>query len=230
MQGRSRIVAAFTETDVSVGDFEHPAWTTAQPAFIRRYWSGADAPPSRHAEVRIIWSAEALTVRFECKQTEPLLINDSPQLDKKTIGLWERDVCEFFLAPDLARPNRYLEFEVAPTGEWLDLAIELINGVRHTDWEFRSRMTAAARGGGEQVMIGMRLPWSESLPWPQVGDVWRANLFRCLGLGNERYLAWQPTGTPQPNFHVPEAFGRLEFAEQDGPGERSGRSHDYEEV
>jgi hypothetical protein len=211
MQDRSTIVAPFTETDVSVAAFDHPAWATAQPAYIHRYWSGADAPPPRHAEARIIWSAEALTVRFECKQTEPLLINTLPQLEKKTIGLWERDVCEFFVAPDAAQPQRYLEFEVAPTGEWLDLAIELIDGVRYTDWEFHSGMTAAAHVAGEQVLIGMRLPWSESLPQPQVGDVWRANLFRCVGWGDERYLAWQPTGTLQPNFHVPEAFGRLEF-------------------
>lgn len=211
MQDRSTIVAPFTETDVSVADFDHPVWATAQPAYIHRYWSGADAPPSRHAEARIIWSAEALTVRFECEQTEPLLVSPIPQLQEKTIGLWERDVCEFFVAPDAAQPQRYLEFEVAPTGEWLDLAIELIGGVRNTDWEFHSGMTAAAHVAGEQLLIGVRLPWSESLPQPQAGDVWRANLFRCVGSGDERYLAWQPTGTLQPNFHVPEAFGQLEF-------------------
>lgn len=211
MPNRSTIVAPFKKTNISVGDFEHPAWATAQPAYIHRYWSGADAPPSRHAEARIIWSADALTVRFECEQTEPLLVNPDPKLNEKTTGLWERDVCEFFVAPDPAQPNRYLEFEVAPTGEWLDLAIELTDGVRHTDWEFHSGMTAAARVAGEQVMVGMRLPWSESLPQPQVGSVWRANLFRCVGLGDERYLGWQPTGTLQPNFHLPEAFGRLEF-------------------
>ena len=211
MQNRSTIVAPFTKTDVSVGDFEHPAWATAQPAYIHRYWSGAAAPPSRHSEARILWSAEALTVCFGCNQTEPLLVHPAPQLTEKTTGLWERDVCEFFVAPDPARPNRYLEFEVAPTGEWLDLAIELIAGVRHTNWEFHSGMTAAARVTAKQVMIGMRLPWGESLPQPRVGSVWRANLFRCVGLGDERYLAWQPTGTLQPNFHVPEAFGKLEF-------------------
>jgi hypothetical protein len=211
MQDRTAIVAPFTETDISVGDFAHPAWSAAKAAFIHRYWSGADAPLSCHAEARIIWSADSLTVRFECQQTEPPIINPIPQLKQKTIGLWERDVCEFFVAPDAAQPNRYLEFEVAPSGEWLDLAIELIDGARHTDWEFDSGMRAAARVAGEQLLVGMRLPWSQSLPRPQPGDVWRANLFRCIGTGDERYLAWQPTGTPQPNFHVPEAFGRLEF-------------------
>jgi hypothetical protein len=211
MQDRPAIVAPFTETDISVGDFQHTAWSNAKPAFIHRYWSGADAPPSHHAEARIIWSAAALTVRFECRQTDPPIVSPLPQLQQKTIGLWERDVCEFFVAPDAAQPNRYLEFEVAPTGEWLDLAIELIEGLRHTDWEFHSGIKVAAHVAGEQVLLGMRLPWSRSLQRPQVGDVWRANLFRCIGAGDERYLAWQPTGTLQPNFHVPEAFGRLEF-------------------
>lgn len=211
MHDRRTIVAPFIEIEISVGDFENPAWSAAKPSFINRYWSGADAPASRHAEARIMWSAAALIVRFECQQNERPIVSPLPQLQQKTIGLWERDVCEFFVAPDAAQPNRYLEFEVAPTGEWLDLAIELINGVRHTDWQFHSGMTAAARVAGEQVLVGMRLPWSESLPRPQVGDVWRANFFRCTGPGDERYLAWQPTGTLQPNFHVPEAFGRLEF-------------------
>lgn len=211
MKDRSTIVAQFTNIEVSVGDFDHPVWENAQPAYIRRYWSGAAAPPSRHAEAHIVWSAEALTLRFECQQTEPPIVSPLPQIQQKTIGLWERDVCEFFVAPDPAQPNRYLEFEVAPTGEWLDLAIELIDGERHTNWEFPSGMKAAARIGDNQIMLGMQLPWSESLPHPHVGDVWRANLFRCVGVGAERYLAWQPTETPEPNFHVPEAFGYLKF-------------------
>ena len=211
MRTDTTIAAPFTGTDVPVGDFDHPAWETVLPAYIYRYWSGAEAPPSRHAEARTIWSEQSLTARFVCRQNEPLVVSPNPQLREKTIGLWERDVCEFFVAPDAAQPHRYLEFEVAPTGEWLDLAIELINGVRHTDWEFHSGMTAAARVSNDEVTIAIQIPWSRSLPKPNAHDVWRANLFRCLGLGSERYLAWQPTRTPEPNFHVPEAFGWLEF-------------------
>jgi alpha-galactosidase len=211
MQPDATIVAPFVESEVGVADLDYSAWAAAQPVHIRRYWSGAEAPPSRHAEARIIWSTEALTVRFHCKQAEPLVVSSFPQFSEKTIGLWERDVCEFFVAPDSTQPNRYLEFEVAPSGEWLDLAIELIDGVRHTDWEFHSGMSAAASVAHDQVTIAMRLPWSRSLPKPNAHDVWSINLFRCIGLGPERYLAWQPTRTAEPNFHVPEAFGQLEF-------------------
>jgi len=43
--------------------------------------------------------------------------------------------------------------------------------------------------------------------------VWRANFYRVEGRAEPRtYLAWQPTHTPEPNFHVPGAFGRMRFA------------------
>jgi alpha-galactosidase len=43
--------------------------------------------------------------------------------------------------------------------------------------------------------------------------IWRANFYRVEGTKEPRaYLAWQPTHTPQPNFHVPSAFGKLRFA------------------
>src|SRR6266850_1060326 len=42
---------------------------------------------------------------------------------------------------------------------------------------------------------------------------WRVNFFRVEGASEPRfYSSWQPTYTPQPNFHVPEAFGNLQFA------------------
>jgi alpha-galactosidase len=43
---------------------------------------------------------------------------------------------------------------------------------------------------------------------------WRVNFYRVEGPSEPRfYSAWQPTGTPVPNFHVPEAFGILIFAD-----------------
>jgi hypothetical protein len=73
-------------------------------------------------------------------------------------------------------------------------------------------MTAAARIEEGRVMIAMRVPWEAFPRAPQAGERWRANLFRCVGKGDQRgYLAWQPTHTERPNFHVPKAFGTLRF-------------------
>lgn len=205
------IEALYSEIDPSVRDFDHPHWNRAQPIRIAKHWSGEEAPASRHAEGRIIWSDESLVVRFVCNQIEPVIVSPTPQLTKKTIGLWDRDVCEIFVAPDTSRPNYYFEFEAAPNGEWVDLAIELGPTERQTDKGFHSGMTTSARLTENQLTITIRIPWSQDIRKPTRGGEWRVNLFRCIGTGNERYLAWQPTYTPEPNFHVPEAFGWLRF-------------------
>jgi alpha-galactosidase len=198
---------------IAADDLDNAAWRGARPVRLTRYWSGEDAPPERHAEARVTWSDKALCIRFECQQHEPLVVNSEPQTAHKTVGLWERDVCEIFIAPNVNDPERYLEFEAAPTGEWLDLAIRRMIEKRETDWEYSSGMSAAARIGEGRILIAMRVPWEAFGRVPQAGERWRANLFRCVGSGEGRgYLAWQPTRTALPNFHVPEAFGWLGFS------------------
>jgi Carbohydrate family 9 binding domain-like len=206
------IEAYHANTDTTAADLEHEVWQRARPAYLTRYWSGEEAPAGRRAEACVLWTEAALCVRFVCRQSEPLVVSETPQTETKTIGLWERDVCEIFIAPDSSAPERYFEFEAAPTGEWLDLEIEKLADGRRTDWEFRSGMTAAASVSAERVIIAMHIPWHALGRRPAAGERWRANLFRCVGAGPERgYLAWRPTHTPLPNFHVPEAFGTLEF-------------------
>ena len=206
------IGAPYSEVSLPADAFDHAEWSRAQPIQIVRKWTGEAAPTSRHADARIIWTDEFLIVRFVCRQEEPLTVNSKPQLDKKTIGLWHKDVCEIFIAPDTAAPGCYFEFEASPLGEWVDLAISLKPAGRETDFELHSGMTAAAVMVEDQLTIVMQIPWSQFLPKPRQGDLWRVNLFRCVGTGDERYMAWQPTHTAEPNFHVPEVFGWLEFS------------------
>jgi hypothetical protein len=207
------IKARHIENDLSVADLRNAHWDKAHPVKIDRYWSDDPAPASRQAEARILWSDKALHLRFICHQDEPLIVNDKPQQEERTMGLWDRDVCEIFIAPDPAVVEHYFEFEAAPTGEWIDIAIHWAPEKRASDWEFASRMTTATRVETERVTIAMRIPWSHWIPEPQKGKRWRVNLFRCVGKDPDRgYLAWQPTKTPKPNFHVPQAFGWLVFA------------------
>lgn len=191
---------------------EDDIWHSCSPTQISHYWSGERAPASRHAEVRLCWNDEALNVRFICEQQEPLIIAEDPVTDSKTIGLWERDVCEIFLAPDPQNPNRYFEFEAAPTGEWIDLGIFLTTSGKETEWDYTSGMKTTTKIDDKRILVAMSIPWTERIPKPKTGDEWRTNLFRCVGSDEAtRYLAWRPTCTPEPNFHVPEAFGFLRF-------------------
>jgi hypothetical protein len=211
--GAELVIAPHASFSLPVDDLRSSIWRDAEPIRITHYWSGREAPAQRHAEAQVCWSDEALHVRFVCNQQEPLIVNSKPVTDKKTIGLWDRDVCEIFVAPDPMNPARYFEFEAAPTGEWVDLGILITPSGKETDWNFSSGMSAAASVQYNLVRIGMRIPWSRDIPKPKRGEEWRVNLFRCVGRElDQRYLAWRPTETLQPNFHVPEAFGWLRFA------------------
>jgi hypothetical protein len=199
-------------SDFPVSSLDGDAWTNAVTSSITNYWNGSDAPASRHAEVELLWTGSDLLVRFRAHQIEPLIISDYPILDKKTLGLWDRDVCEIFIAPDPSLPTKYFEFEVAPTGEWIDLALEVGGKERTTDWDYASGMESAARIDAGKIVMAMKIPFTALGRLPTAGDIWLGNLFRCVGAGPDRgYLAWRPTGTDTPSFHVPAVFGELHF-------------------
>jgi hypothetical protein len=191
-----------------IDDFDEKS----SPVLIKSLWSGEPAPPTRHAEVRLCWSDDGLHAHFRCEQHEPLVISNAPVTNEKTLGLWDRDVCEIFVAPNPVEPSVYYEFEAAPTGEWVDLAITKTPAGRETEWDYSSGMKTSAAVLRDNVVIGITIPWSRRIPKPAAGNEWRVNLFRCVGPHpHDRYLAWLPTRTPEPNFHVPEAFGVLRF-------------------
>jgi alpha-galactosidase len=202
----------FVRNDFAVGELDNPSWKKADKVAISQYWQGATAPTGRRSTARMLWSDTALYVRFEAEQTEPLVVSQNPDVSKKTMQLWDRDVCELFLASDPKKAREYFEFEVAPTGEWIDLKIDFTGAERKTDWDYKSGMTSAARIAKGKIIVAMRIPWSALGAKPKTGDVWLGNLFRCVGKDpNRGYLAWSPTMSEKPNFHVPEKFGEFEF-------------------
>jgi hypothetical protein len=202
----------YIEKDFSISELKNDLWEKAEIVTIDSYWSGRKAPESRHFQTRILWSKTALYVHFEANQKEPLVISNPPNLTSKTRGLWERDVCEIFLAPKKEDFRRYFEFEIAPNGEWIDLGIYQKPEERITDWDYNSEMESAARIEKEKVLMAIKIQWKAFGVYPKAGDVWLGNIFRCVGAGETRgYLAWSPTMTTTPNFHVPEKFGQFKF-------------------
>lgn len=211
-QSKMKYKIAYTKDDFSINELENKAWKKAETVKIDKYWSGTAAPPGRHFKAQILWSRAALYVRFEASQTEPLVVSEKPNLKSKTKGLWDRDVCEIFLAPNRAEPRKYFEFEIAPNGEWIDLGIHQLPDRRETDWDYASGMQSAARIEKDKVVMAIKIEWKAFGREPKTGDVWLGNIFRCVGKDPTRgYLAWSPTGTREPSFHVPEKFGEFEF-------------------
>lgn len=195
-----------------LSDLKNKSWEKAREILIDKYWSGENASVGRYFTAKLLWSKRALYVRFEANQNEPLIVSEKPNLKTKTRGLWDRDVCEIFVAPDKNEPRKYFEFEIAPNGEWIDLAIRQTAGGRETDFEYNSGMRTAARIGKDKIFMAIKIEWKAFGKKPEIGDVWLGNIFRCVGAGSGRgYLAWSPTETKEPSFHVPEKFGEFEF-------------------
>lgn len=210
---QNRINAFYSAQDFSVEDFDNEIWQKAEAAEINRYWSGEPAPPERTARAQIVWSDENFYARFDCRQAEPFVINPNPNPEIEATELWERDVCEIFITPNLNAPEKYFEFEIAPTGEWLDFAIHQLPQKRETDQSYNAGMQTAAQIRENSFSAIFQIEFQKAFgKRPKNDEVWRANLFRCVGAGETRgYLAWQPTLTELPAFHVPAVFGFLQF-------------------
>lgn len=207
------------KADFQITDLDNKEWKQASEVEIGTYWSGVAAPAGRHFKARLLWSETALYVRFDAAQSEPLIISDNPDLTRKTMNLWDRDVCEIFISPDPAKRNKYFEFEVAPTGEWIDVGIEVLHDKRVSDWEYRSGMRSSARIEKDKVVMAVRIDWTALGKTPKPGEAWPGNLYRCVGRDPDRgYLAWRPTMTETPAFHVPDRFGAFVFVGNDRGG------------
>jgi alpha-galactosidase len=191
-------------------DAGHPApeWGKASPIVFCADWQGVNPEPDRETRLRLLWSSKNLYLRFECRYREINVFPDSDANGRRD-HLWDRDVAEAFLQPDVSRPLFYKEFEISPNGMWIDLDISPDGLV-----DLKSGLQRSA------VLDPEHHTWAAELAIPihaitmqfDPHHPWHANFYRVEGQREPRsYLAWNPTHTAQPNFHVPEAFGLLRF-------------------
>jgi alpha-galactosidase len=194
-------------------DFENQIWAPAHLHPLKYDWRGEPAPAELKTSARLLWTDEEIFIGYTCSFTE-MDIDDEYSPAVERYGLWDRDVCEIFVRSPLEpAPTSYLEFEVAPTGQWCDLRVDRAQ-MTH-DWEWKSGMRTAGEINHQKKewRVLMALPFSCFGIAPEAGGEWAANLFRVSWLNGERiYLAYSPTGTERPNYHVPERFVTLRFS------------------
>ena len=227
---QSEIIASRVSSEIRLDAANsEPEWQSAQPVRFCSDWQGKNPDPALDTEVRVLWSPTVLYLRFACRYREVSVFEDSDPSGRRD-HLWDHDVAEAFLQPDVApasdgvetgvharagadvdarRYMFYKEFEVAPNGMWIDLDISP-SGLS----DLKSGLTRSVHVDAQRKI------WTAELAIPMrclaahfgPNRVWRANFYRVEGKTEPRqYLAWLPTHTPQPNFHVPKAFGRLRF-------------------
>lgn len=186
------------------------AWETAPPIRFSWDWQGRNADAFRETEVRLLWTPEVLYLRFDARYRIITVFPDADARGRRD-QLWDRDVCEAFLQPDASELRRYKELEVAPNGFWIDL--DIAPGEKF-DLRSELRRHVEIDEENQRWRAVLAVPMKSLVQQFDASAVWSANFYRVEGPAEPRfYSGWRPTQTSQPNFHVPEAFGRLVFAE-----------------
>ncbi len=171
--------------------------------------------PKLKTEVKAFWTDSDLYLLFICPYQELNLWLPADN-SKDRLKLWDRDVVEFFLGDDWNDIKHYREFEIAPTGDWVDLAIDLNKDSYDAKWDSGWQRLGRIDEKKHIWYAAARVPLGSVSEKPVApGTKWRANLYRIDGLGEDpvrHFMCWQPTCVVNrdPN-HVPEHFGTLIF-------------------
>lgn len=195
-----------------------PAWRTVATASMSRDCSRKIDYPKTKTTIHGFWTDSDLYLLFECPYSELNLWLPADNTQPR-VKLWDRDVVEMFLGSDWKNIRHYREFEIAPTGDWIDLAIDLDHDSYDHSWRSGWQTKARIDKTKKIWYAAARIPLSAVSTEPvKAGTKWRANLYRIDGLGEDpqrHFLCWQPTCVQNrdPN-HVPEHFGTLVFQEE----------------
>lgn len=200
------VQAAHIDRDFTVdGLLNEPEWKQAVPTRLEYQSSDSSARPELSTPVRLLWSDKYLYLGYECPFTKLNVF--SPVTRDERIGLWDNDVVEAFIASDPQVPSRYCEFEWAPTGESLDLKVDL--PAKDFGWTASAESAATIDEAAKVWRVEVRIPLaalSDKLPTPETR--WRLNLYRH-DREHRTGLAFSPT--LNRTFHTPDRFGWLEF-------------------
>jgi predicted TIM-barrel fold metal-dependent hydrolase len=191
------------------GKLTEAGWAQATPFHLEQESGDGQARPEISSTCRALWSDKFLYLSYENPFTE--LTDFGParpgERVEKAGSLWDRDVVEFFCAPDAKQLMHYTEYEWAPNNEALDLRIRRPDSdfAWSSGMEWQVRVDRANKVWSAEVRIPLA---ALSDTPPHAGTRWRANLYR-IDRAHKAFLASNPVLSG--SFHTPERFGWLEF-------------------
>jgi MFS transporter, ACS family, glucarate transporter len=191
-------------------------WSEAAAVRMDQDCSRVTTYPTLATEIRAFWTDTDLYFLFSAPY-QALNLWLPAANDHARPNLWDRDVIEVFLGADWEHIRQYREFEIAPTADWIDLAIDLDHPAEDYAWRSGWQTMARIDRGARVWYAAARIPLRSITTTPvAAGTRWRMNLYRIDGHGADperHFLCWQPTCVVNhdPN-HVPEHFGTLVFA------------------
>lgn len=194
------------------GRVDHPAWQQAvvESRFVFP-WEDRQAP---RTEFRALFDQQAFYFAFSVDDDD-IVLADSFEGKQSVMG---EDRVELFFARDDAL-NEYSCLEIDPLGRVLDYRASYY---RKFDlaWSFPGLEVAANRAAGGYSVEG-RIPFqslaSLGFPLPESDEPIKFGIYRAEfrhaepPTWTEGWISWVDPHTDQPDFHVPQSFGRLAF-------------------
>ncbi|MBI3206874.1 MAG: DUF362 domain-containing protein [Myxococcales bacterium] len=187
------------------GEAGDAVWSRAPAVAWDTDWSGAATGIVTRA--RFAWSSAALYVLFEL-ESAGLNVDRSRPVGEERDKLYQEDCVEIFFGHDATDPKHYAEIELGPFGHWFDLDVKK-GGVSDTAWSSGLTTRTTRDPSARRAVIEARITAKEILAALRPGARVPLGLYRMDGAGARKYLAFSPTRTRKPNFHVPEKFGVL---------------------
>jgi hypothetical protein len=190
------------------------SWNTPASGILS-YAGGNPALTHLHTEIRSFWSPEFLFVLFSASYARLRLAPKGYPTESsgKTMKLWEiSDVLECFVGTNTAATLRYKEFQVAPDGRWIDIAIDRKTNPDSGDmaWISGGQFVSFLDETKHVWRVAMQIPWTSMETTPSPDIPLDCNFYRATGtFHGDELLAWSPTGYGPNCFHRVETFGKM---------------------
>jgi uncharacterized protein (DUF362 family) len=191
---------------IVVDGVAEPAWGAATPVTFETDWSGKKT--GTVTRVRLAWSTSALYMLWELDGAGVFVdASRDPKIERDK--LYEEDCVELFLGPDDRDRTHYYEVEIGPLGHFLDLAVDRKAKRSDVGWSSAPEIATRVDRDAKHVTIEAALRAPEIVSMLKPGARLPLALYRMEGKAPRLFLAFSPTRTNKPDFHVPEAFGNL---------------------
>ena len=174
-------------------------------------WNEFPYAPS--VNFKLAYSDKALAVMFEVSEAHvraAAMESNGP--------VWEDSCVEFFIMTSDGK--HYINIEMNCVGTILaarrtsrhdavHFSEDKLSAIRH--FTSLPHEPIDAREEGQNWWAVEVIPF-ESLGFEQKPDSLRANLYKCGDkCDTPHFLSWSPIGLPQPDFHCPDFFGKIEL-------------------
>lgn len=215
-----------TSTPIIIdGKLDEPGWTAAPDLgkFKFPWWKSGK---QEQTVSKLLWDNDNLYVSFIVEDAH--IWAEQTQRDS---AVYEDDCVEVFTAPNVNKPQVYFNIEMNVRGAFLD-QFHPQGPVRPftSEWNGEGIKIATSIVGtlnddsdtDKYWILEAAIPLSnfakvaKNTP-PKSGEIWHLNLNRLGGKTNPQHSQWSPSQTPDPQFHVPEDFGRVVFLRMESP-------------